>query len=117
MGACEILDKPLIKLHGGLSAAVIEDREDRVLGSRSATWAGVSDGMADDDLHGLPSSRLSAVRTGLSATQMIASWRKLPCDLFAIARCYQLSIRLMSCHSILKTIWKTTQVKIGIALV
>ena len=28
--ALEILDKPLIKLHGGLSAAVIEDREDRV---------------------------------------------------------------------------------------
>ena len=26
----EILDKPLIKLHAGLSAAVIEDREDRV---------------------------------------------------------------------------------------
>ena len=26
----EILDKPLIKLHSGLSAAVIEDREDRV---------------------------------------------------------------------------------------
>ena len=28
--AREILDKPLIKLHASLSAAVIEDREDRV---------------------------------------------------------------------------------------
>ena len=28
--AREILDNPLIKLHGGLSAAVIEGREDRV---------------------------------------------------------------------------------------
>ena len=28
--ALEILDKPLIKLHAGLSEAVIEDREDRV---------------------------------------------------------------------------------------
>ena len=28
--AREILDKPLIKLHTGLSAAIIEDREDRV---------------------------------------------------------------------------------------
>lgn len=28
--AHEILDKPLIKLHASLSAAVIEDREDRV---------------------------------------------------------------------------------------
>ncbi|MCY4428647.1 MAG: type II toxin-antitoxin system prevent-host-death family antitoxin [Halieaceae bacterium] len=28
--ACEILNKPLIKLHAGLSAAVMEDREDRV---------------------------------------------------------------------------------------
>lgn len=28
--AGEILNKPLIKLHAGLSAAVIEDREDRV---------------------------------------------------------------------------------------